>query len=392
MLPVDKGAVGATLNWRGYLVFLVLVVLLAAGCNSQQTSVNETYGLQKNSSKLQVGFITVGSASDWGFNYQHNRARLYMQAMLPDKVNTVIVENIPENADVERVMQRMVDAGAQLIFSTSYGYADFCHRVATKNPSVVFMQCLAPTKPASNIATYTGNIWESCYLSGVAAARTVGKNARFGFIGSHPIPPIHFAVNAFALGIKSVNGDTPVDVVYTGSWNNPAAETEAVKSLASRGVNVIYTVVDSTLASVQAAERSGIYSISHHADLSDFAPKLYITGPTDNWGPLYVDVALQVINKTWQPKSVDGGFDKGYVAIAPFGRSVDGASQNAVFSIMERMKQGSFQVFTGPIEDSSGKLRVQPGQTLTVAEVNSMDWLVKGVKAAGAVAAAAGSK
>ena len=66
----------------------------------------ETDAPDKESDKLQVGFVLVGPTSDWGFNYQHNQGRLALEARLRDKVHTVVAENIPETAEAERIMQR----------------------------------------------------------------------------------------------------------------------------------------------------------------------------------------------------------------------------------------------------------------------------------------------
>ena len=41
---------------------------------------------------------------------------------------------------------------------------------------------------------------------------------------------------------------------------------------------------------------------------------------------------------------------------------------------------GSFHIFTGPIKDNTGTERVPAGQTMTDAELLSMDWYVEGVE------------
>ena len=201
----------------------------------------------KPSEKLQVGFVLVGPTSDWGFNYQHNQGRLALEARLRDQVQTVVAENIPETAEAERIMQRMINEGAELIYATSYGYLELALRVAAKNPDVTFMHCLG-NKQSENLGTYSSNMWEVAYVGGVVAALTSKDNAQFGFVGAHPIPPVLWILNAFALGAQSVNKDISVDTVFTNSWYNPAAETEAVNSLASKGIGLVYVLVDSGIA------------------------------------------------------------------------------------------------------------------------------------------------
>ncbi len=385
---------GAVSPWAVVLVLALVViagfVLMKGRGKTEQPVAGQQakpvptpdFGIEKDSGKLQVGFVLVGATTDWGWNYQHNQGRLALDQTMADKVHTVIAENIPENADAERVMQRMATAGARLVLSTSYGYKDFCLRVAGKNPGTIFLQAQAPLE-APNAATYNGAIWEASYAAGVVAATSLPKETKFGFVGAHPIPPIFWTVNAFALGAQSVNPKVTVDVVYTNSWHDPAAETEAVNSLATQGVKVVYALVDSTIAVIQAAEKNGLYCISHHADLAQFAPKYYVTGAIWKWGKLYEDVSNQIIAGTWKSQPVAGGFKEGYVGLATYGPVVNDAARQKAQNVIEKISSGELNVFAGPISDDKGKIRVPKGKSLSVPEIVSFDWVVKGVRTAG---------
>ena len=366
---------------RAVAAFLALALAIGSlvGCGGE--SDGQGYGLEQDSETLQVGFITVGTTSDWGWNYQHDQGRRYLQGSMPDRVNTVIVENIPENADAQRVMNRMANEGTDVIFSTSYGYADFLDRAAKNNPNVIFMQALAPVN-SLNAATYSAAIWEAAYVAGIVSAITAGNETRFGFVAAHPIPPVNWTVNAFILGARTVNPEIIVDIVYTNSWHDPAAETEAVNSLASRGVKLVYPLVDSSLAAVRAAERAGVYSVSHNADLSQFAPEYYVTGVVWNWGAIYEDVANRVIAGTFGPEDVSGGFKEGYVALAPYGPNVPSDASEKAEAVARQIGTGEVDVFAGPIYDNGGKLRVPKGESLSVQEIASMEWLADGVRSA----------
>lgn len=372
-------------RWILVLLLAVSTLVIGACSTSSQpggtSGETSTFGLEKNSSKLQVGVVTVGPVSDWGWNYQQNQARLALEARLRGKVRTVLAENVPETANAQRVMERMASEGAKVIFSTSYGYSDFCLRAAKEYPKVVFMQAQAPIS-APNANTYNARIWEASYVTGVVAAMVVKKDTHFGFVGAQPIPPINWTVNSFALGARSVNPKVTVDIVYTNSWNNPAAETEAVNSLVAQGVKVVYILVDSPIAGVQAAEQAGIYSISHHADLSSFAPKGYLTGAMWDWTPVYVDVAKEVMAGTWKSHPMIGGFKEGYVKLAPFGPAVDDAARKKARDTIAEIESGKLRVFEGPVYDNKGALKVPRGETLPDSKIVSMDWLVQGVRAA----------
>src|ERR1700755_121275 len=102
-------------RWRALLIALVVVAAaLPSACNKPA----ENPGSQSNDGRMKVGFITVGPVSDWGYNYAHNQGRLYLEASMSKDVQTTIVENVPESAEVERVMERMIASGTKLIFPT----------------------------------------------------------------------------------------------------------------------------------------------------------------------------------------------------------------------------------------------------------------------------------
>jgi hypothetical protein len=52
-----------------------------------------------------------------------------------------------------------------------------------------------------------------------------------------------------------------------------------------------------------------------------------------------------------------------------------------VFARIGQMKDSAvlFDPFSGPINDQGGALKIQPGQRLTVFELNTIDWFVEGV-------------
>jgi basic membrane protein A len=100
----------------------------------------------------------VGPVNDFGYNYSHNLGRLYLQSHLPN-VQTTFAENIPENAEVERVMEKMIAAGNRLIFSTSFGYLEPAERVAKRHPEVVIMQTWRPGQP-KNMGCYVACQYE----------------------------------------------------------------------------------------------------------------------------------------------------------------------------------------------------------------------------------------
>ena len=74
--------------------------------------------------KLKVGFIYVGPIGDGGWTYEHDIGRLAVEDHFGDRVETIYKESVDEGADSERSITQMALEGADLIFTTSFGYMD----------------------------------------------------------------------------------------------------------------------------------------------------------------------------------------------------------------------------------------------------------------------------
>ena len=105
--------------------------------------------------KTKVGFVFVGPIGDGGWTYEHNKGREAVEAEFGDKVETVYVENVAEGPDAERVMTQMALDGADLIFTTSFGYMDATNNVAKKFPNVKFEHATGYKRESPNVSTYS---------------------------------------------------------------------------------------------------------------------------------------------------------------------------------------------------------------------------------------------
>lgn len=367
-------------NTRSFVLMFAALALTAA-CNrppSEATSNPAAASTTSADARMKVGFVTVGPVSDWGYNYAHNQARIFMEGAASKEVQTTIVENIPESAEVERVMERMIADGTKLIFPTSYGYLEPALRVAERHPDVIFMHC-GGYKNAPNLGTYFAYIHEPMYIAGMVAGRMTKTN-KMGFVAAHPIPQVLRNINAFTLGARSVNPKATVHVVWTNNWYDPATEAEAANSLIDLGSDVLTMHQDSPLTVVQTAERRGVYSVGYHADLHQFAPKGWLTGAMWDWGQLYLDIARSVKDGKWKSSQYRAGMEGGAVKVSPFGPAVPFDVQKEALDLKDKVEKGTFVVFQGPVKDRDGKERLAAGQKPDFDWMEKMDWFVAGVE------------
>jgi basic membrane protein A and related proteins len=323
-----------------------------------------------------IGYIYVGPEKDYGYNTSHDLGRQYVAKSVPG-VKTLHVENIPETAEVSRVMERMIKSGATIIFATSYGYLDYAIELGKKYPKVAFLHA-GGLKLGDNVGTYWASSDDAMYLAGMAAG-AVTKSGKLGFIAAFPIPQVVRSINSFTLGAQSMNSKVTTTVVWTGGWLDPAKEAEATNSLIDAGVDVIGEQVDSPITIAQTAEKRGIYVVGKDVDVSKFAPKAVLTGASWNWGPTMVAQVSAIQAGTWKPEHVRGDLKDGTVVLDPFGPAVTEPVRKAILARKEEILQGKFMVWSGPMLGQNGKEILAAGKPMDMEMLESMNFFVKGV-------------
>ncbi len=312
---------------------------------------------------MTVGFIYTGPKNDYGWNQSHAVAAKKIAAM--EGVKLIEQENVPETVEVEKVMEGMIrQDGAKVLFPTSFGFWPNILKLAPKYPEVLFVHAGALWKEGDpkNAIGYRGYIEEPHYACGVAAG-LLSKTGKLGFLGSKPVYFIFNNCNGFILGARSVNPKATCQVVITGDWNNPVREAEVVNSLADQGVDVIIANTDSPKVSIETAERRGIYSCGYHTDLSELAPKGFLTGAEWNWA-----VGGQFV-KAWQtggkyPNLLRGGFRQDMVALSPFGKTVPQDVRDKVLKARQGFVDDTLKLYRGPLKDNEGHEILKPGQVI----------------------------
>jgi basic membrane protein A len=364
---------------RSAVLFFLLVSILAwQGFLHGTNPVNAA-----NGKPLKVGFVYTGSAQEDGWNQAHDVGRQYLESAMNGAVVTTRAENVPENADCERVMEKMIAQGNKVIFATSYGFLEPALRVARRHADVRFMHCGRPVPPGTkNVGSYfTSSYYKCLYAAGIVAGKMTKTN-KMGFIGGHPIPALLWSINAFTLGARSVNPKATVHVVWLNTWEDPAMEAEAARGLIERGCDVLVSNLNTSMTVCKVAEKAKVYSIGTNLALNPLVQNGWLTGQSWNWGPLYVKIVQSIQNNTWKAEDVRYDLDKGYAHLAPFGKSVPKPVQSQALSAMEQLKQHKLEVFAAALKDREGKTRLSAGETADQPWLDRMNWFVAGVEGA----------
>jgi basic membrane protein A and related proteins len=326
---------------------------------------------------LKVGFIYVSPIGDAGWTFQHESGRRQMAAALGDKVETKFIETVPEGAEAERVIRQFAADGYGLVFTTSFGYMNPTIKVAKRFPGTKFEHATG-YKRADNVGTYNVRFYEGRYLAGIVAG-AMSKSNVAGYVAAFPIPEVLMGINAFTLGMQSVNPAAQTKVIWTNSWYDPGREREAADVLVTQGADVLTHHTDST-AVVQAADEKGVYAVGYHSDMSKYGPRAHLTAVTHHWGDFYTKTTQEVIDGTWQSADTWGGIKAGMVSLAPINPVVPDDVVTQVEKIEQAIKSDRFHPFQGPVKDQDGKVRIAAGKTISDEDLQKMDWYVQGVQ------------
>ena len=127
-------------------------------------------------------------------------------------------ENVPYDQSCAETMEGMIEDGCQVIICNSFDYGDWIVQVAEKHPDVVFLHATG-TEIGDNITTYFGRIYQMRYLSGIVAGMQT-ETDHIGYVAAFPISEVNRGINAFTIGVKSVNPDATVHVIWSESWTD----------------------------------------------------------------------------------------------------------------------------------------------------------------------------
>jgi basic membrane protein A and related proteins len=368
---------------------VAVIAVFAAACGSSSSTATTTPSSSQwtTSHPFVAAFIYVGATSDAGWTHAHDVGRLAVVSHFNGTVTTLFKENVPEGPSVSQVITQLINQGANIIFATSFGYQDQMAAAAKQYPNVYFEQATG-TDVATNLAEYYGAGEDGDFLSGMAAGAAT-KNGKIGFVAPYPIPEVIREIDAFTMGARSMNPNATVQVVWTNTWFDPAKERQAAESLVAAGVDVLGDGQDSPTTG-QVAAAANLKWTGYDSDQTSFAPNAWLTATTYNWGPYYIQEIQAAMNGTWKSHFYYGGLQDGFVQMAPFGTSVDAATQAAIVAKEAAIKNGTFKVFAGPIMKQDGSLGVPAGEFLPVCttscgsstqqtDLYGLSWFVQGV-------------
>jgi simple sugar transport system substrate-binding protein len=328
--------------------------------------------------KTKVGFIYVGPVGDGGWTYEHDKGRLAVEEHFGDKVETVFQESVPEGADAERAITQMALQGADLIFTTSFGYMDPTINVAKKFPNVKFEHATG-YKQADNVSVYSARFYEGRAVQGTIAGRMTKSNI-VGYIGSFPIPEVVRGINSAYIHAKKVNPDVEFKIIWAFTWFDPAKEADAAKVLIEQGADVILQHTDSTAPQAAAQAAGNVITFGQASDMGEYAPMPRVSSIIDNWAPYYIARTQAVMDGSWTSTNTWDGIGPGMVGIGEISDAVPAEVKAEALALKDALASGAYHAFTGPLKKQDGSDWLAEGETADDGTLAGMNFYVEGIE------------
>ncbi|MBQ0038989.1 MAG: BMP family ABC transporter substrate-binding protein [Treponema sp.] len=322
---------------------------------------------------IRVGFIYPGEIKDNGYTQAHDAGRLAIDKI---GVRTMYIENVPKDESAELAILSLIEQKCNLIYVTSNTYADYVYSVAEEYPDVKFAIC-AGEKTTPNVSCYFGKMYEARYLSGIVAGLKTTSN-KIGYISAFETPECIRSINAFTIGVRSVNPDAKVYVRWTNSWDRTVQEESKTEGLLAFGCDIITQHQNSTVP-IETAEKKGVYSIAYNCAVKSVAPKSYLTAACFRWDVFILEDVLNYSKGQWESRFYWEGLEKNLVSLDELSDSCAPGTKVVVNDAKKKLIEGKLHVFQGPLYDDSGNFRLDHDEVLSPSEIWNMDWFVEGV-------------
>lgn len=337
---------------------VLFVVGVFAGCSANNADDKDEKTKSSATSDMKVGFIFL---HDENSTYDKNFITAADEACktlgIADE-NKIYKTNVPEGQECAEAAEDLVDKGCSIIFADSFGHEPYIIEVAKKYPDVQLCHSTgtrAHTEGVSNYHNAFASIYEGRYLAGVAAGMKLNqmiengefdaKDAKIGYVGAYTYAEVISGYTSFFLGARSVCPSATMEVQFTGSWYDEAAEKEAANTLIANGCKLISQHADS-MGAPTACENAGVPDVSYNGSTVSACPNTFIVSSRINWAPYY-EYAIKAV---MDGKKIDADWtgtlatnsvlltDVNEKAAAP-------GTQKAIDEAKAKLEDGSLQVF-----------------------------------------------
>ncbi len=321
--------------------------------------------------QLKLGFIHTKTAETSSWTYAHELGRMHLEEVYGGKLKTCAFDmaNTPEQ--VETAIEKAVDSGCNMIFTTAAQMVGESVRAAVRHPDVKVYNCSIKMSYTS-ICTYYARMYEAKFLMGAIAA-ALSKTGKLGYIADYPIYGTMANINAFALGARMIDPEVKVYLEWSRTRNSDAG-----KRLVQEGIRFISG--DDMITPQYASRAYGLYSRKDDGSLDNIAT------PILHWGKFYERMVQLICRGTDEKEVLKGKKAVNYwwgmsadVIDVICSKNMPHGTHRLIEFLRNSIRSGSFHPFDGLIYSQNGVIQCQEGRSLSPEEIITMDWLAENV-------------
>ncbi|GHV91760.1 BMP family ABC transporter substrate-binding protein [Spirochaetia bacterium] len=370
------------------IVFSVLMwsCLALLGCEKRSDAEFWKAGVPMNKKAVKIGVIyrTDPLVSINMYDHAHYAGILKMQQALGLQDDQVIHKTDVSDVDpvaVEYGMRECIARGANIIIATSDGYMETCGKLAAEFPNVIFATTAGAEHNETNLTNYFGRVYQARYLSGIVAGLKTATN-KIGYVAAmgKENNEVTCGLNAFALGVESVNPLAGVYVVVTSDWYDPDGETRAARALIEDGCDVIAQHCDTGNPQIEAG-KAGVWGIGYNEDMENLAPAAVLTSVLWRWEVYYTDLVQSVMDGAFTTEPYLGNMTGGIVSLARINESIAAPGTTDIMTrARDQIFNDGFDIFYGEMLTNDGQLIGGPGRYLSTDEIRGSHWYYHTIK------------
>ena len=358
-------------KFLGFSLLIVMLIII-----STMVSMFVFTG-EKKADKLKVGFIMSGSTDEQGWNGLHYQG---IDAACKElEVELIVKENVKENSgQCEIAIRELAEEDIDITILSSYGYAEEVVDVVEEYPDITFYSENFEYY-GDNLNCYFARIYQARYLSGIIAGMQ-SETGIIGYVAAMPNSEVNRGINAFTLGVQSVNPNARVIVAWSNSWDDAEEEKRLAQALID-GCDVdVLTYHQNQPNVVEVAESNNVYSIGYH-EMPEGVSEKYLATVEFHWDFTYKELILDYKKgKSNEVNSYWFGLDKDAIGLSDISAVVTQDTLSRVESAKQDIING-MAIFSGVIYDTEGKIRCNYGEAISDdILMKSMDWYVEGVE------------
>lgn len=418
-----NGSSGRTL--RRWAAVLLAFALIGAACSDDgdDESVATTAAPDDTSAEttmaadepLVVGMILVGPRDDRGWSQAHFEAGEFLEERIGAELLVVDSVNPADKPEVtvEQIVDDMVEQGAGLIFATSDDMKNGIELAAENHPDVPMIWSSGDSAWAegeayradlANLGNIMGQMEIGKAIAGCAAALTT-DTGQIGYLGPLINDETRRLVASAYLGARhcwELEGNDPADLGFAVTWIGfwfqiPGVTldpTQVVNEFYDGGADVVISGIDTTEAIVRAGQRAAagetVWAIPYdYEGACAEAEEVCLGVPYFNWGPSYLDTAIQVglgnfsadfrwLGPDWNNINDPDTSHIGWV----MGDGLSAENSEKLTAFMAGLASRSVELWTGPLNYQDGSPFLADGETATPQQIWYLPQLLEGIEGA----------